>query len=58
MEQKKKITITFKVSPELKTLLEQLVIIKTMKDFKRTTQHDVFEEALLNLLSKYKEKHE
>ena len=50
---KKKVNLNFKVDEEMKILLNELVIIKTVKDHKKSSQHDVFQEALITLMQKY-----
>lgn len=50
-----RVSINFKVDRQLKKLLEDLVVLKTIRENKSSSQHAVLEEALLNLLLKYKE---
>lgn len=45
--------LNFKVSQEIKKLLNQLVVLKTVKDMKKSSQREVLEEALVELLKKY-----
>lgn len=49
----KKVNLNFKVDEEMKILLNELVIIKTVKDHKKSSQHAVFQEALITLMQKY-----
>ena len=49
----KKVNLNFKVSSETKELLDQLVVLKTIRDMKKSSQHAVFEEALTELIKKY-----
>jgi len=50
----KKININFKVDPEVKDLLNSLVVLKTLYDNSKSSQVDVLKEALLLLFRKYK----
>ena len=47
--------INFKVSSELKQLLDQLMAMKTLRDGKKCTQLELLEEALSALASRYRE---
>jgi len=49
-----KVNLNFKVSEDTKVLLEELVVLKTIKENKKSSQHAVLEEALIALLAKYK----
>ena len=51
----KKVNLNFKVDEEVKVLLDELVVIKTVKDRKKSSQHAVFQEALITLMQKYNE---
>ena len=48
-----KVNLNFKVSKDLKNLLDHLVVLKTVTDNKKSSQHAVFEEALVELMKKY-----
>jgi len=48
-----KVNLNFKVDKDVKSLLDQLVVFKTMRDNKRSSQHAVLEEALVELMRKY-----
>jgi len=48
-----KVNLNFKVSKEMKSLLDQLVVLKTVTENKKSSQHAVLEEALIELLKKY-----
>ena len=52
-EKEKKVNLNFKVSQEIKGLLDQLVVFKTVTENKKSSQHAVLEEALVELLKKY-----
>jgi len=52
-EKEKKVNLNFKVSQEMKGLLDQLVVLKTVTENKKSSQHAVLEEALIELLKKY-----
>ena len=52
-EKEKKVNLNFKVTQEVKGLLDQLVVFKTVNDNKKSSQHAVLEEALVELLKKY-----
>lgn len=49
----KKVNLNFKVDVDVKGLLDQLVVLKTMRDMKKSSQHAVLEEALVELMRKY-----
>jgi len=49
----KKINLNFKVTPEIKGLIDRLVVLKTVKEMKKSSQHAVLEEALVELMKKY-----
>lgn len=53
MEKNNKVNLNFKVSKETKSLLDQLVVFKTVNENKKSSQHAVLEEALVELLKKY-----
>jgi len=53
----KKVNLNFKVDQELKNLLDQLVVLKTIKENKKSSQHAVFEEALVELMRKYSDEY-
>jgi hypothetical protein len=55
-EKEKKVNLNFKVSQEMKSLLDQLVVFKTVTENKKSSQHAVLEEALVELLKKYNTK--
>jgi len=48
-----KISLNFKVRPEIKNLLKQLVILKSVVENEPSSQHAVLEEALVVLMKKY-----
>ena len=52
-EKEKKVNLNFKVSQEIKGLLDQLVVFKTVNENKKSSQHAVLEEAFVELLKKY-----
>lgn len=52
-EKQAKVNLNFKVDADIKGLLDQLVVLKTVKEMKKSSQHAVLEEALLELLKKY-----
>ena len=56
MAEEKKVNLNFKVSHEMKGLLDQLVVFKTVTENKKSSQHAVLEEALVELLKKYNTK--
>ena len=49
----KKVNLNFKVEQETKNLLDQLVVLKTVSENKKSSQHAVLQEALVELLKKY-----
>jgi len=49
----KKVNLNFKVTTEIKSLLDRLVVLKTVKEMKKSSQHAVLEEALVELMKKY-----
>lgn len=48
-----KVNLNFKVSSEISGLLDQLVVLKTVKNMKKSSKREVFEEALIELMKKY-----
>ena len=52
-----KVNLNFKVEKDLKSLLDQLVVLKTIKDNQRSSQQAVLEEALVVLLKHYNEEY-
>lgn len=48
-----KINLNFKVDKNIKILLDQLVVLKTVREMKKSSQHDVLKEALSALFEKY-----
>ena len=52
-EKEKKVNLNFKVKCEVKDLLKQLVVLKSVVDQEPSSQHAVFEEALITLMKKY-----
>lgn len=48
-----KINLNFKVDENTKVLLDQLVVLKTVREMKKSSQHDVLREALSTLFEKY-----
>jgi len=48
-----KVNLNFKVSKEIKNLLKQLVILKSLVENEPSSQHAVLEEALAELLKIY-----
>ncbi len=48
-----KVNLNFKVTTDMKGLLDQLVVLKTVKEMKKSSQHAVLEEALIDLMKKY-----
>ena len=53
MEKNNKVNLNFKVDQEVKDLLKNLVVLKSVIDQEPSSQHAVFEEALITLMKKY-----
>lgn len=48
-----KVNLNFKVNREVKDLLKNLVVLKSVIDQEPSSQHAVLEEALITLMKKY-----
>ena len=54
----KKVNLNFKIDEEVKNLLDQLVVLKTIKENRKSSQHAVLEEALVELMKKYSKEYQ